>query len=230
MALRSSTIVLLITKIRTYSNTLAMTWSIETPVMTIVLATARSTITSENKTKARSKLSRIEKKRHTIMLACINLEGLVKVTFLCPRVASPEVGQFTYIVLTCKLFVRDFICWSFLVLAQVNHNHTDDHVPNIEQLPDIGAEDTDMSCGLLQRIRHRRMRKRALHASLRNPKDLFWDAVWVQPEDIIREVTLDCQALPVGMCERQFVSPTLSLRGMAVVACTCLPNCTHRAV
>ncbi|KAL3155183.1 hypothetical protein ABBQ32_013123 [Trebouxia sp. C0010 RCD-2024] len=50
-----------------------------------------------------------------------------------------------------------------------------------------GGADKDMGCSLLQRIRHRRMRKRSLHASLQNPKDLFWDAVWIQPEDIIRE-------------------------------------------
>lgn len=43
---------------------------------------------------------------------------------------------------------------------------------------------------MLQRMRRRRARKKALHASLNNPKDLFWDAVWIQPEDIIREVNL----------------------------------------
>lgn len=39
-------------------------------------------------------------------------------------------------------------------------------------------------------MRRRRARKKALHASLKNPKDLFWDAVWIQPEDIIREVKI----------------------------------------
>ncbi|KAL0048262.1 hypothetical protein WJX82_011336 [Trebouxia sp. C0006] len=33
----------------------------------------------------------------------------------------------------------------------------------------------------------RRRKKKTLHESLRNPKDLFWDAVWIEPEDIIRE-------------------------------------------
>ncbi len=35
----------------------------------------------------------------------------------------------------------------------------------------------------------RRRKKKTLHESLRNPKDLFWDAVWIEPEDIIREVS-----------------------------------------
>ena len=87
----------------------------------------------------------------------------------------------------------------------------------VGQYSDVGDEDLDIGCSLLQRIRHRRMRKRALHASLQNPKDLFWDAVWIQPEDIIREVTLNCHALPsVQMCERQLVSTTHSLPGMTV--------------
>ncbi len=35
----------------------------------------------------------------------------------------------------------------------------------------------------------RRRKKKTLHQSLQNPKDLFWDAVWIEPEDIIREVS-----------------------------------------
>ena len=35
----------------------------------------------------------------------------------------------------------------------------------------------------------RRKKKKTLHESLQNPKDLFWDAVWIEPEDIIREVS-----------------------------------------
>ena len=35
----------------------------------------------------------------------------------------------------------------------------------------------------------RRKKKKTLHDSLQNPKDLFWDAVWIEPEDIIREVS-----------------------------------------
>ena len=35
----------------------------------------------------------------------------------------------------------------------------------------------------------RRRKKKTLHESLQNPKDLFWDAVWIEPEDIIREVS-----------------------------------------
>lgn len=54
----------------------------------------------------------------------------------------------------------------------------------------VGDADMDTGCSMIQRIRRRRMRKRALHASLQNPKDLFWDAVWIQPEDIIREVNM----------------------------------------
>lgn len=215
MALRSSTIVLLIRKIRTYISTLAMTWSIETPVMTIVLPTARSTIISENRTKARSKLSRMRKKRHIVMLACRSLEGLVKVTFLCPGLASPEVGPEPGHLQICAMqaFCSStfFVCPSSFLhrLAQVNHNLKDDHAHIVAQLPDIGGADKDMGCSLLQRIRHRRMRKRSLHASLQNPKDLFWDAVWIQPEDIIREVTLDCHVLPVqaaAVCHLHFES------------------------
>jgi len=35
----------------------------------------------------------------------------------------------------------------------------------------------------------RRRKKKTLHESLQKPKDLFWDAVWIEPEDIIREVS-----------------------------------------
>ena len=82
----------------------------------------------------------------------------------------------------------------------------------VGQYSDVGDENLDTGCSLLQRIRHRRMRKRALHASLQNPKDLFWDAVWIQPEDIIREVTLYCHALPsVQLCVCVCVSVSVSV-------------------
>ena len=41
----------------------------------------------------------------------------------------------------------------------------------------------------LKQYKLRRHKKKNLHESLVNPTDLFWDAVWIEPEDIIREVS-----------------------------------------
>lgn len=54
---------------------------------------------------------------------------------------------------------------------------------------DVGDEKTGSGCSMLQQRWHRRKRKKALHASLKNPRDLYWDAVWIEPEDIMGEVT-----------------------------------------
>ena len=62
----------------------------------------------------------------------------------------------------------------------------------------VGEEDT--GCGTCNSMRRRRMEKRVLHAGLHKPKDLFWDAVWIQPEDIIREVTPHTGTLGNNLC------------------------------
>lgn len=46
----------------------------------------------------------------------------------------------------------------------------------------------DTGCITLHSMHRRRMEKRALHACLHNPKELFWDAVWIRPGDVITEV------------------------------------------
>lgn len=54
--------------------------------------------------------------------------------------------------------------------------------------PTEGLEASASGWGRFRHVRSRRKKTKALHASLMNPKDLFWDAVWIEPEDIIREV------------------------------------------
>lgn len=103
------------------------------------------------------------------------------------KLLYPSIAQMdnVAILLTCRPTVLQ--CLPFLCI-RVNSNAIMCKVTCLEQLSNAGDGDSDTGCNMLQRIRRRRARKAALHASLKNPKDLFWDAVWIQPEDIIREV------------------------------------------
>ena len=61
----------------------------------------------------------------------------------------------------------------------------------LQKPPKVGEEDPD--CGLSKLcsprcLSQKRAKKKSLHKALQNPTDLFWDAVWIEPEDIIREV------------------------------------------
>lgn len=59
----------------------------------------------------------------------------------------------------------------------------------LQKPPKYGEEDQD--CGHLcppQCLLRKRGKKKTLKQALQNPTDLFWDAVWIEPEDIIREV------------------------------------------
>lgn len=54
-------------------------------------------------------------------------------------------------------------------------------------------DEDDEDCGLCKLcspkcLHCKRKKKQTLKQALQNPTDLFWDAVWIEPEDIIREV------------------------------------------
>ena len=69
---------------------------------------------------------------------------------------------------------------------------------------DSGKEESGQGWGKLKHAQSKRKQKKSLHASLQNPKDLFWDAVWIEPEDIIREVSLNCKGVHIFTAELFF--------------------------